>query len=419
MVDESALDDVEVLLSVAPGADPALDALVRELGPAPDPLRASSRLRAAGVGPRRAAAALSQAELRAAAADKLGERASSMLLTRAGMEQATRWQVAELHARRFAAAGIQHVTDVGCGLGADTHALARHVRAVTAIEADATTAAAARHNLAGSGVDVMHGEADGTLTVPQGVDRARWGLWFDPARRTGVADAQGRARRVSGPTQLRPSLDLVQELAGRAALTGCKIGPGWRHGDVPPGAEAQWVSHDGDLVEAVLWIGQDVRAVRSATRLAADGTVLAHADSGSLPEVPAGSRAHRVLGDDDEPGAFLWEPDPALAQAGLVGLVAGDTAAELGPGVGWMTAETPGEATWVRSHRVVEVMSPRPKVIQQWIRRREVGELVLRKHGSALDPVALRRRLRTPGTERAVLLLTRIGDRQVAVEITP
>lgn len=419
-------EQVLTLLSVAPGADPALDALVARVErEGLDDLKASSTLRAAGVSAPRTAAALSQAELRRAAADKFGPRAASMLFTRAGMEQATRWQVAQHHADTVAAAGITHVTDVGCGLGADAHALAQTVGAVTAIEADPLTAAAARHNLAGSPASVVNDLAGPGLTPPTDVPDGQWGLWFDPARRTGVADATGRARRVSGPDQLQPSLDLVVHLAGRAALTGCKVGPGWRHRDIPAGAHAQWVSHAGDLVEAVLWMGPALErlphlpaAERSATRLAADGTVLAHAHS--LPPGQAGSAERSpVLSGQDELGALLWEPDPALAQAGLVDLLTGDGAREVGPDVGWLTADHPGDQAWVRTHRVVEVMTARPKVVSAWARRTDVGELVLRKHGTSVDPVAFRRQVRTPGSRRAVLLLTRVGDRPVAIELGP
>lgn len=430
---DDPLAGVDLLRSVAPGSDPALDALVAEARATGDAFAAAALLRGAGFAPERAAAALSQAELRATGTAKLGERAAGMLLTRAGLEQATRWQVAELHGRLLAAAGIEQVTDVGCGLGADTWALTRHVPAVTALEADAETAAAAAHNLAGTGAVVEHREVDASWQPPAAPEAARCALWFDPARRTGVADARGRARRVSGPTGLRPSLELVTTLAGRVGLTGCKVGPGWRHGDVPAGAHAQWVSHDGDLVEAVLWMGRalaspggapdplrPVAGAHSATRLDHDGTVLAHTDSTALPPSPAGMPGHRVLTSEDELGTHLWEPDPALAQAGLVGVVAGGAAearaAELGTGVGWMTADLPGDPAWVRTHRVVEVMAPRPKVLSAWARRREVGELVLRKHGSSLDPAVVRQRIRTRGDQRRVLLLTRIGDRQVAVE---
>ena len=47
-----------------------------------------------------------------------------MLFTEAGLEQATRLKVAALHAGRFARAGVEHVADLGCGIGGDALALA-------------------------------------------------------------------------------------------------------------------------------------------------------------------------------------------------------------------------------------------------------------------------------------------------------
>ena len=35
-----------------------------------------------------------------------------------------------------------------------------------------------------------------------------------------------------------------------------KVAPGLDHALIPPGAEAEWVSVDGDLVEAALWCGE-------------------------------------------------------------------------------------------------------------------------------------------------------------------
>src|SRR4051795_1873306 len=63
------------------------------------------------------AAASEQAELRTRGAAKF-TRAASMLLTRAGLEQATGEQVAEHRARRFAGIGGT-VLDLCCGFGGD------------------------------------------------------------------------------------------------------------------------------------------------------------------------------------------------------------------------------------------------------------------------------------------------------------
>ena len=62
-------------------------------------LKLSETLRAEGYSPELVSAALTQAKLRTQARAKFGEFAEHMLFTRNGLEQATRWSVAALHAR--------------------------------------------------------------------------------------------------------------------------------------------------------------------------------------------------------------------------------------------------------------------------------------------------------------------------------
>ncbi|MBX7558521.1 methyltransferase, partial [Streptomyces sp. tea 10] len=116
----------------------------------PDSTLAHSKsLRAQGQAPELVAAVLTQSRLRAKAHAKFGDFARHMVFTRDGVEQATRWSVAALHAQRFAQAGIEHVVDLGCGIGADSLALAALERTVTAVERDPVTAAVATVNLTG------------------------------------------------------------------------------------------------------------------------------------------------------------------------------------------------------------------------------------------------------------------------------
>ena len=108
------------------------------------------------------AAAMTQARLRTRALGKFGPDASRIWFTPAGLEQASRFEVAERRAARFASlglastggvtggraggAGSDRVADLGCGLGADSFALARAGLRVLAIERDPVTAALARAN---------------------------------------------------------------------------------------------------------------------------------------------------------------------------------------------------------------------------------------------------------------------------------
>ena len=111
---------------IAPILTPEGWELLASLGPyrEDEAFRLTASLRKAGHSPELVSAVLTQSRLRTKAEAKFGEFARQMIFTKAGLEQATRLTVAARHAQRFAEAGIGHVADLGCGLGADSMALA-------------------------------------------------------------------------------------------------------------------------------------------------------------------------------------------------------------------------------------------------------------------------------------------------------
>ena len=199
--------------------DAALAAAMAE--PDPDSLAAATRLRQT-FGPELAAAALSQAALRRAARRKFGSAAEQMFFTRAGLEQATRPEVADHHADRFLAAGAAGSGRLGCGIGSDALAFLRAGLAVIAVERDPETAAVAAANLAGRArVIVADAEqvADDLLTAgSRGV------------LRPGPADRHGRLWRVE---DFSPSWSLVSRLLDGPRTAGVKLGPALPHRFIP------------------------------------------------------------------------------------------------------------------------------------------------------------------------------------------
>ena len=155
-----------------------------------------------GHSPELVAAVLTQSRLRTRAEAKFGEFARQMLFTQAGLEQATRLNVAARHAERFAKAGISHVADLGCGLGADSMAMASMDISVTAVEMDETTAACATINLMPfPHATVVH--SDATSVELDGID----GVWLDPARRT---TSTSGTKRIWDPEAFSPPLSFVE-----------------------------------------------------------------------------------------------------------------------------------------------------------------------------------------------------------------
>ncbi|MBN9612687.1 MAG: SAM-dependent methyltransferase [Actinobacteria bacterium] len=358
---------------------------------------AGSRLRASGTAPELVAAVLTQLGLREKARSKFGDGADRMLFTQAGLEQATRAPVAALHARRFASAGCRSVTDLGCGIGAESLALQQAGIAPLPVEIDSFTAAIAEHNLS---VPVTVGDAESADL--SGAD----GAVLDPARRTaGHRDT----RRLASPDDYSPSLGFAFGVAERLP-TGIKLGPGFERELIPSDAEAQWVSMDGQLVETGLWFGA---VARPGIRRAA--LVLRSSGEGvDSHELTAAADARDV--ETRQLGEYLFEPDGAVIRARLIGLLAERLRAGMvGDGIAYLTADTADAAAlatpFAQVFRVLEELPAGEKQLRRALAERGIGRLEIKKRGVFVDPAALRTRLKLKGPHGATLILTRtVGE---------
>ncbi|MBB5824347.1 THUMP-like domain-containing protein [Micromonospora carbonacea] len=392
-----------------------------------DPLAAAAALRSAGVPAGLAAAALTQAELRRRAVGKFGPAAAGMFLTRAGLEQATRGVVAARRADRLRAAGVRTLADLGCGLGADALAAARAGIRVYGVEADPVTAAMAAANAEAAG---LAGEftvecGDATAFDVSSVDAA----FCDPARRRA-----GTGRRIFDPNAYSPPWDFVTALAERVPHTVVKVAPGLDHALIPAGAEAEWVSVGGDLVEAALWCGRLAEVPRRATALKEGPPVNAFCIAGApcnhpTPcDHPAGRQpaCHQLTGSGAEEATvgpvrrYVHDPDPAVVRAHLVAELAGELDATLAdPTIAYLYADAPGATPFARCLEVTDVLPFSLKRLRALLRERRVGRVEILKRGSALEPERLRRDLRLAGPEAASLVLTRVAGAPTVLVCRP
>ncbi|QDZ14928.1 class I SAM-dependent methyltransferase [Humibacter ginsenosidimutans] len=364
---------------------------------AADVVRTVSLLRKQGHPAGLVATVLTQSKLRAKAVAKFGPFASRMLFTEAGLEQATRLQVAARHAARYARAGLTRVADLGCGVGGDAMAMAALDLEVTAVEADEVTAAIASYNLAPfPNAGVVNAKAEDIDLA--GMDA----VYLDPARRT---SGHGNTRRLADPSDWSPSLDFAFGLASTLPV-GVKLGPGVDRELLPEDAETQWVSVDGQVVEAGVWTGA---LARDGIRRAA---LVVHGDS-----------AHELTGSadaDDEPagdlGEFLYEPDGAVIRARLIGdLARGLGARMLRHDIAYLTADTHLATPFAAAFRVLDELPYKESDLRKALAQRGIGTLEIKKRGADVDPAALRKRLQLKGEASGTLVLTRIGSRHVAL----
>lgn len=378
-------------------------------------LALQDRLRRSGLTAEQTAALLLQSRLRARARTKFGEFADGMLFTTDGLEQASRLEAAAQHAERYATASLATVHDLGCGIGADAMALSVLGVTVAAVDSDPVTARIADANLRPWPDSRAHAGVAEDFEPPADPVRDRVGVWLDPARRIpGVADVSGRTRRVFRLEEMSPPWAFVMEVARVVPATGVKLSPSFSHSDIPPGAEAQWVSFDGDLLECVVWFGPLARR-RGRTAL-----VLSSGEAGpvrvdeSMCAAPAPSPARL-----SHIGPWLYEPDRAVTRAGLLGAVTAVVGgAEIEPGLGYVTADRHADVAFARRFAVLEAMPFNVKSLRAWLRTRGITGVTIKKRGVRLDEDRLRRDLRIgrkAGTgEQATLVLTRVGG-QAAV----
>lgn len=382
-------------------------------------LSVQGRLRAQGHSPGLVAAALTQHRLRHRARDKFGEFADGMLFTPDGLEQATRLEVAATHAARFAAASLATVHDLGCGIGSDAMAMSSLGVTVQGLDRDPVTAAVADSNLRPWPDSRARVGLAEDLQPPADPIHARVGIWLDPARRTpGVADAQGRTRRVFRLEELSPSWDLVLELATAVPATGVKMSPSLPH-DVPPlGTEAQWVSYDGTVLECSVWWGPLVRTAGRSALVMRHGAPSVRVDQSHADEDPPAVASLGGL------GAHLYEADRAVVRAGLVGALTREVGgAEVEPGLGLVTSESAHDVPFARGYRVVEAMPYNVKVLRAWLRERGITGLTIKKRGIRVDDEQLRRGLRigrgAGDGAQSVVVLTRVAGESAAVVVEP
>jgi hypothetical protein len=330
------------------------------------------------------AAAVEQTKLRRRAAAKFS-RASEMLFTRAGLEQASSERMAQHHASRYR--DFATLADLCCGIGGDLIGLAAEHR-VVAVDTDAEHLALAQSNAR------VYGVADRVRTVCADVREADLGgvdaVFIDPARRT------GEKRMRAGASE--PPLEWCVRLADRVLGVGIKASPALPLEIVPADWSIEFVSEERELKESLLWSPSMSVAPRYATILPSE-TSLAAVDGAAV--------------DVREPGKYLIDPDPAVTRAGLVE----DLARTLGDvwkiddQVAFLSTDTEIETDFGRTLSIEASQPWNLAALRKTLRALDVGAVDIRKRGSAVDVDDVRRRLKLAGERSATVVLTRVANK--------
>lgn len=359
-------------------------ASLRDHDPAQE-LAVATRLRREHA-PELVSAAIGQARLRQRAVAKFGaDDAYRMFFTPHGVEQSTRASVGTYRAERFKAQGVTSVADLCCGNGGDAIALARAGISVLAVDRDPLTAEVARANAAALDLEGLIEVrcADVTEVDPGPYDA----VFVDPARRGGRG-------RIFDPEAYSPPLSWAVGAALGAPRAALKIAPGIPHEAVAPEAEAEWISDGGDVKEAVLWFGT-APGLRRATLLPSGATLTGR----GLPD----PEVRKV-------GQYLYEPDGAVIRAHLVAEVADELDGGLvDETIAYVTADELRPTPYATAYEITDELPFNMKRLKALLRERGVGNLTVKKRGSAVEPEEVRRKVKPQGPASATVILTRVA----------
>ncbi|HSB88862.1 MAG TPA: hypothetical protein VLD63_02430 [Anaerolineales bacterium] len=351
---------------------------------------AESQHLARRVPERLARAAVEQAILRRRARGKFAQ-ADRLFFVREALEQATAETVARHRARRFAGAGW--IADLGCGIGGDALALAS-AAPVLAVDRDPLRLAVLQANARVLGLSAVHPILADVFERPWRPLRECL-AFADPTRRSAGRRTRSGAR--SDPPLPR-LLTMLEEFEGWAV----KLSPAVDREEVLRlGTELEFVSLDGDLKEATLWGGRLRAAVRRATILPEGAEIT----GGAEPDLDVGPLE-----------TYLLVPDPAVLRAYLVRTLAVSLGAHLiDPDIGLLTSAASVKTPFARTFEVLEVLPAGPRALKQGLKSRGFGQVTLMKRGSSVDTDELGKRLRLGEGGEAVVLLTRVRGKHVAL----
>jgi hypothetical protein len=319
-------------------------------------------------------------------------RAAEMYFTREALEVASSEVVSRYRARRYSP--WETVGDFCCGLGGDAIGLSLEGRTVEAVDCDPLRLRFVEANAAAYGMsarvrvhraDILQDRLPEVLAA-----------FADPGRRSGD-------RRFLQLADYLPPPDAIRDRFPADFPLAFKLAPGVSWTDLKPwSGEVEFIAANGELKEAVLWLGPLRTIARRAT---------------ILPEMLSLTADRDLLAGEPQPlGEYLYDPNSALVRAGLVPLLAEKL--EAAP-VDWtvqMLTSNRGVATpWATVYRVQAVLKWDARQVGIWLKAQGIGRVTPVHRGAPPDAEVAVRRWKLSGGQHAFTVLTRLQGQPVAI----
>ena len=364
------------------------------------------------------------------------EDADRWLWTSKLLEQASDGDSAAMTAA-FYPEGV-HVIDFCCGAGADTVALARR-GPVTAVDRCLVACCLAEANLAvhvptlsgrDSNPSQVIDHSNASQVVCTDAERFPWDpndwLHIDPDRRTS-------SKRTTRLQQFQPGPAFLAKAIEQSAGGSIKLAPATNLDSLQDSLDdadrdrmlsaskrvgRQWIEHDHSVRQQRWWWNHPAFPAASTT-VSVAGRNGAWSHWTKRDDEAFHARHHAAVTDTWEAiGGAIGDTRRCVRAADLQATMACELGAStIGNSQGFLLRETlPTEPSpWIDWFRVVAVMPLDRKRLRTALRERNVGRLEIKVRSVEVDPESLRREMKLRGSESATLLITRCGNRTIAV----
>ncbi len=365
-----------------------------------------------------------QVELRRRGIAKFGDLANRMFFGDIALQQATDLTTARYKASRVSE-GVA-VADYCCGIGGDLLAFAERGPA-TGWDWSAELAHLANANLLAAGLSNRSRVCVGDVAKQTPATNEVWHL--DPDRRVDGRRSTQLQWHSPGPELidrwLKTNPDGIVKLAPATAVPRA-----WSEI-----AECEWVTQNRQCRQQITWFGAlaSARGKHTATVLKADPvpplletpnrreslhrkTLLGRTVRSSGAFASFSGKPSLSAPIATKVARFVYDTDPSLRAARLTGALATELSLHaLKNGATYLTSEDALEHPLLTRFEVLEQLPLRVTTLGKHLRCLDIGKLEIKKRGVETDPEQLRKKLKLTGNGSATLLLTRLGNSEIAL----